>query len=81
MDFVVQLQKENTALKRQLQENLVHSGYHCGLALWKDKILSDVELVINKEYYFPCHKAVLAAVSPVFRKMFEGDFKVNCLIL
>lgn len=35
---------------------------------------SDVTLVVGKRD-FPVHKAILSARSPVFEKMFTGDFK------
>ena len=43
-------------------------------ALMESGSLADVDLIVEGKG-FPAHKAVLAAASPVFHRMFTGDFK------
>lgn len=44
-------------------------------ALWNDKTFTDITLVSNDQITFHFHKAVLAAVSPIFRTMLSSSFK------
>eukprot|EP00092_Neocalanus_flemingeri_P040436 GFUD01044037.1.p1 GENE.GFUD01044037.1~~GFUD01044037.1.p1 ORF type:complete len:336 (+),score=103.52 GFUD01044037.1:120-1127(+) len=45
------------------------------MKLFEEKILTDYNVVCNNGMSFPCHKAFLAARSPVFRAMIESEMK------
>jgi len=43
-----------------------------------EKSYCDFKLIADDEE-FPCHRVVLAAVSPFFETMFNSDMKVACI--
>eukprot|EP00092_Neocalanus_flemingeri_P089578 GFUD01113352.1.p1 GENE.GFUD01113352.1~~GFUD01113352.1.p1 ORF type:complete len:337 (-),score=83.23 GFUD01113352.1:172-1182(-) len=45
------------------------------MKLFEEKILTDYNVVCNNGMSFPCHKAFLAARSPVVRAMIESEMK------
>ncbi|XP_060066076.1 kelch-like protein 24 [Ylistrum balloti] len=49
----------------------LHEGIQ---ALYHEKSLTDVTIVVDSEK-FPCHRLVLASLSPFFRSMFTSEFK------
>eukprot|EP00092_Neocalanus_flemingeri_P001791 GFUD01001909.1.p1 GENE.GFUD01001909.1~~GFUD01001909.1.p1 ORF type:complete len:336 (-),score=88.02 GFUD01001909.1:38-1045(-) len=65
------------------EETLIHGkgknfnpgkGSGVNLKIFEDKVFTDFQVVCNGKS-FPCHKAFLAARSPVFMKMMESNMK------
>ena len=62
-------------MNKETDEILEHRSRRQNLAIYEEKVFTDFTIICKiggEEYKFPCHKAIIAAVSGHFARMFKS---------